>query len=167
MKNGLAAAIIFVSITGWAASPSENLIESCLQAHSTAPSITIHDIAQDTVLQEDNYAPGFNATYIFKYKGADVGYANGKRDQALIYSGKLYPLSKSIPLDNGKPVKYSEFNPALAQWSLAKEGRQRYLCVGFNFDGLGQSGSFQNVYGGYLLNLNNKNLYFAVRDVRR
>ena len=31
------------------------------------------------------------------------------------------------------------------------DGKERYLCVSFNFEGLGRSGNFQNVRGGYLL----------------
>lgn len=167
MKSGFAALIMVVSTIGWAAPPSEDLVKSCLLARSVASAITIRNISADEVLQEDDYADGFNARYIFKYRGSDVGYAEGKSDQALIYAGKLYRLSKSIAIGNNSEAKPTAFNPTLAQWSLAKDGRNQYLCVGFNFDGLGQSGSFQNVHGGYLLNLRNKDLYFAVRDVRQ
>ncbi|MFM0044340.1 hypothetical protein PQR05_33080 [Paraburkholderia sediminicola] len=165
MKSGFAALIMVASSIGWAASPSEDLVKSCLLARSVASSITLRNINADEVLQEDDYADGFNASYIVKYRGSDIGYAEGKSDQALIYSGKLYRLSKSTPIGNNNEIKPAAFNPTLAQWSLAKEGKYQYLCVGFNFDGLGQSGSFQNVHGGYLLNLKNKDLYFAVRDV--
>jgi hypothetical protein len=165
-KISFAAMIMLVSSIGWAAPPSENLVRSCLQARSVASSITIRNISGDEVFQEDDYADGFNASYFFKYEGSDIGYAEGKSDQALIYSGKLYRLSKSISVGNNGGVKSAAFNPTLAQWSLAKDGRQQYLCVSFNFDGLGQSGSFQGVHGGYLLNSKTKNLYFVVRDIR-
>ncbi|MEQ5840338.1 hypothetical protein N0A02_12960 [Paraburkholderia acidicola] len=165
-KSSFAVMIMFISSIGWAASPCENLIKSCLLAQSVTPSVTIRNIDVEEVSQEDDYADGFNASFIFKYDGADVGYAEGKSDQALIYSGKLYRLSKSIPVGNNKGIKYSAFNPTLAQWSFAKDGRQQYLCVSFNFDGLGQSGSFQGVHGGYLLNSKTKNLYFVMRDIR-
>ncbi|NYH21620.1 hypothetical protein [Paraburkholderia bryophila] len=167
MKSAFAAMIMVVSSIGWAAPPSENLVKSCLQARAVAPSVTIRNINVDEVFQEDDYANGFNAGYILKYEGTDMGYAERKPDQALIYSGKLYRLSKSIPIGNNGKAKPAAFNPMLAQWSLAKEGKHQYFCVGFNFDGLGQSGSFQNVHGGYLLNLKNRDLYFAVRDIRQ
>ena len=167
MKIGFAAVIIFASSIGWAAPPSENLVKGCLQARSVAPAVTIRNITVGEAFQEDGYANGFNAIYIFKYKYVDMGYAQGKRDQALIYSGKLYRLSKSTPIGDNVEVKSTAFNPMLAQWSLAKEGKRKYFCVGFNFDGPGQSGSFQNLHGGYLLNLKTRDLYFAVRDIRQ
>jgi hypothetical protein len=81
--------------------------------------------------------------------------------------GKLYRLSKAIALGEVHGIKPGEFDPALAQWSIATEGAQQYFCVSFNFDGLGRSGSFQNVLGGYLLNTRTKEMYFVVRDVRQ
>jgi hypothetical protein len=39
----------------------------------------------------------------------------------------------------------------LAMWGYVHEGKQRLLCVNFNFDGIGRSGSFQNVHGLYLM----------------
>ncbi|ASL42669.1 hypothetical protein bAD24_I04210 [Burkholderia sp. AD24] len=121
MKIGFAAVIIFASSIGWAAPPSENLVKGCLQARSVAPSVTIRKITVEEAFQEGGYANGFNAIYIFKYKYVDMGYAQGKRDQALIYSGKIYRLSKSTPIGNNVEVKSTAFNPMLAQWSLAKE----------------------------------------------
>jgi hypothetical protein len=165
-KAGFAAVFTLASSIGWATPPDENLVKSCLQAQSVTPSITIRKINADEVFQEDDYADGFNASYIFKYKNADVGYAEKRSDLALIYSGKLYRLSHSTPLGNNGEIKPAAFNPTLAQWSIAKEGRHQYLCVSFNFDGLGRSGSFQHVHGGYLLNSKTKNLYFVVRDIK-
>lgn len=165
-KSTFAVAIMLASSIGRAAPPGENLIKSCLQAQSVASSVTIRNIDVEEASQEDRYADGFNASYVFEYEGADTGYAEKKSDQALIYFGKLYRLSKSIPIGNNDGVKSTAFNPTLAQWSLAKDGHQQYLCVSFDFDGLGQSGSFQSVRGGYLLNSKTKNLYFVVRDIK-
>ncbi|KAB0635977.1 hypothetical protein [Burkholderia latens] len=167
MKMSIFAALIMVIASiGWAAPPSESVVKSCLLAQSAASSVAIQNIDVDEVLQQDDYADGFNARYLFKYKDIDIGYADGKSDQALIYSGNIYPFSRSISVGNNGEIKPASFNPTLAQWSIAKDGRQRYVCVSFNFDGLGQSGSFQSVHGGYLLNSKTKKLYFAVRDVK-
>ncbi len=168
MKKICSAVVVMAaSITGWAAPPGEALVKSCLLAQSVSPSIVIRDINTHEVSQEDDYADGFNASYLVRHEGADVGYAEGKSTQALIYSGKLYRLSAAISVGNNRGIKPTAFNPALAQWSIAGDGRQRYLCVSFNFDGLGRSGSFQNVHGGYLVNAKTKDLYFVVRDVRK
>ncbi|NIE55045.1 MULTISPECIES: hypothetical protein [unclassified Burkholderia] len=166
-KIGLSVAIMAASCIGWAAPPGDGLVKSCLMAQSVSPSIVIQDINTHEVSQEDDYAYGFNASYVVKHAGADVGYAEGKSTQALIYAGKLYRLSAAIPVGNNGGIKSTTFNPALAEWSMATVGRQHYLCVSFNFDGLGRSGAYQNVRGGYLLNVNTKDLYFVVRDVRK
>ncbi|MGI0506064.1 hypothetical protein [Burkholderia cepacia] len=161
-----ATSIMIVTSIGWAAPPGESLVKSCLLARAVIPSVTIQNINVGEVLQEDDYADEFNASYLFKYEGTDVGYAEGKSEQALIYSGKLYQFSRAISIGNNNGIKPTSFNPTLAQWSIAKDGRQRYVCVSFNFDGLGQSGSFQRVHGGYLLNSKTKKLYFAVRHFK-
>ncbi|MCA8214819.1 hypothetical protein LGN20_13010 [Burkholderia cepacia] len=166
-KDSLIAMVMAISCRGWAAPPHESLIESCLLAQSTSPSVALRDIDTHEVSQEDDYADGFNASYLVKFENVDVGYAEGHSTQALVYSGKIYRLSAALPVGNNGGIKPAAFNPALAQWSVATEGRQRYLCVSFDFDGLGRSGSFQNVHGGYLLNPKTQKLYFVVRDVSR
>jgi hypothetical protein len=47
------------------------------------------------------------------------------------------------------PKTPSTFTLTLTDWSMVKQGSHRYLCVNFNFDGLGRSGSFQKVHGLY------------------
>ena len=162
-----AVAVMAVSGIGWAAPPGDGLVKSCLMAQPFSPSVAIKRIDTHEVSQEDGYADGFNASYVVKHDGSDVGYAEGKSTQALIYAGKVYRLSAAIPVGNNGGIKPTAFNPALAEWSMATVGHQRYLCVSFNFDGLGRSGSFQHVHGGYLLNTKTKDLYFVVRDVRK
>jgi hypothetical protein len=118
-------------------------------------------------VQQDNYVDGFDAPFTFKDRGVEVGYAESKTDQALIYSRKLFRLSKAKRLGDNHGIKPGAFNPTLAQWSIAKIGAQQYFCVSFNFDGLGRSGTFQNVRGGYLINIKSGHLYFVVRDIRQ
>ncbi|WP_322031272.1 hypothetical protein [Paraburkholderia sp. J76] len=162
----LGAILMLVSDLGYAAPPDENTVRSCLQAQSVAHSVSIKILRTSEITQEDDYGDGFNANYIFKYRGGDAGYAEGRSDQALIYSGRLYRLSKALTLGDSHEIRPGEFNPNLAQWSIAKAGGQQYLCVSFTFDGLGKSGSFQSVHGGYMLNIKTKSLYFAVREVK-
>lgn len=164
MKNVfLAFLIIAISRMASAHPPSELLVQSCLQYKAISPSTSVHPIDAHGIAEEDDYANGFNATYLFNYKGKDVGYAEGKNDQALIYTGELYRLSSATPLGDNHDIKPNVFNPYLALWSIGQEEGKRYLCVSFNFDGLGRSGNFQKVHGGYLLDTQSKTLYFAVR----
>jgi hypothetical protein len=160
-----ATVLLAISSIVFATPPSEQLVLSCLQDRSAVSSIVIQDLDTTKVIEEDDYSDGFNAPYYFEYKGGDVGYAERKDSKALIFMGKLYLLSSAISLgDNRGPP--TDFTPSLADWSIVTEGAQQYLCVSFNFDGLGQSGDFQNVHGGYLLNTRTKDLYFSVRDIR-
>jgi hypothetical protein len=169
MKRVVFAALMSLIVSGvsCAAQPDENIVKSCLQARAIVPSVTIHSLNTGEITQEDRYADGFDALYMFEYRGSDVGYAESKEDQALIYLGKLYRLSRATPLGDNRDIKSGAFNPTLAQWSIAMGKNKKYLCVSFNFDGLMRSGDFQNVHGGYLLDTATKFLYFAVRDIRK
>lgn len=155
-----------VSAMSVAAPPSENTVKSCLQAHAATPSVTIRCLDTNDIATADNYANGFDAPYLFEYRGTDAGYAESKTDQALVYAGKIYRLSKSIPVGDSHGIPPGAFNPALSQWGIAKERKQSYFCVSFNFDGSGRSGRFQNVRGGYLLDEKTGYLYFAVRNIK-
>ncbi|MFP3569725.1 hypothetical protein [Paraburkholderia sp. SIMBA_030] len=168
MKRVAFAALMGLIVSGasCAAQPDETIVKSCLQAQAIAPSVTIQSLNTGEITQDDKYVDGFHALYMFEYRGSDVGYAESKEDQALIYLGKLYRLSKAVPFGNNRGIKHSAINPTLAQWSIARENNKKYFCVSFNFDGLGRSGDFQNVHGGYLLDTATKFLYFVVRDIR-
>lgn len=157
---------LIVSGTNCAAQPNENIVNSCLRAAAIAPSVTIESLNTDEITQDNKYGDGFAALYMFEYRGSVVGYAKSQTDQALIYLGKLYRLSKAIPLGDNRDIKPSAFNPTLAQWSILKRRNKKFFCASFNFDGLGRSGSFQNIHGGYLLDISTKTLYFVVRDIR-
>jgi hypothetical protein len=157
---------LIVSGVSCAAQPDKNIVKSCLRAQAIVPSVTIERLNTEEIMREEKYANGFDALYMFEYRGSDVGYAENKDDQALIYLDKLYRLSKAIPLGDNHDIKPGAFNPALAQWIIAKGKNKKYFCVSFNFDGLGRSGDFQNVHGGYLLDTTTKFLYFVVRDIR-
>ncbi|GFZ95955.1 hypothetical protein GCM10011408_15340 [Dyella caseinilytica] len=128
--------------------------------------MTVKLLDPHEIVEQDDYAQGFDAPYTFQYKGGDAGYAKRKSDLALIYMGKLYRLSSAMPLGDNHGVKPSSFTPYLAHWSIVQQGTQQYFCVSFNFDGLGQSGDFQYVHGGYLLNTQTKELYYSVRHTR-
>jgi hypothetical protein len=151
----------------YGASPTQNLVKSCLLAQSSAPSVTIQDLNAHEVSQEDNYAAGFNATYLFRYRGSNIGYAENKTGDALIFLNKIHTLSSSSILGDNRGVRPDSFDPTLAQWSVVKEMGREFFCVSFNFDGLGQSGGFQNIRGGYFINTKSELMYFVVRNVRK
>lgn len=51
----------------------------------SASFVVVRVLSPHEIFREDNYAEGFDAAYIFKYRGPDVGYAESKAEQALIY----------------------------------------------------------------------------------
>lgn len=161
-----ATAAMLMSAMGYAASPSEHVLMSCLEAEAVAPSVTIKNLNTEEVTRQEKYAEGFDALYMFEYRGSDVGYAQGEGGDAVIYLGRLGRLSKAISVGDNRGIKLGSFNPFLAEWRIVKGQNREYLCVSFSFDGLGRSGDYQNVRGGYLLDTATKYLYFAVRDIR-
>jgi len=166
MSRHIIAFLLMVAYgTSAAAAPSELLVRSCLSGRPAKPSVSVHDLSTSEVIEEDNYAEGFDASYFFKYRGRDVGYAESKLDSAIIFEGKLYRLPSAEVLGDEHDSKPSSFTPSLANWSIVEDGAQSYLCVSFNFGGLGQSGDFQKVHGGYLLDTRTKKLFFAVRYI--
>ena len=60
------------------------------------------------------------------------------------------------------------FTPYTSQWGGVRNAKQAYLCITINFEGLGQSGSFQNIRGVYLIDLKRRpaTIYYLVGDVR-
>ncbi|MDB5920871.1 MAG: hypothetical protein JWR40_5105 [Massilia sp.] len=49
----------------------------------------------------------------------------------------------------------------------ARFGKKQFLCITFNFAGLGQSGSFQNIRGLYLIEVSKPpKFYYTVGDMR-
>jgi hypothetical protein len=152
-----------------AATLSHVAIRSCLAGRSIATDVYVTELPADAVYTEPAYRPGYDAVYLLHWNGGDVGLARRDAGDALVAVGTLFPLSEARRLkDSGPPQR---FDPHLARWLSVKQGGNRYLCVSFSFSGLGQSGRFQQVRGGYLLPLQplqpNQSLYYVVADVSR
>lgn len=133
-----------------AAKPSAEVVDACLQGESRGHAIWTA-IATNEVSSDDDFRGGHKAT-LFKANGRDVGYAEKDGRDGLIWGRTIVPLKRAGPLDQ-PPETPSTFTPMLADWSTIQQGSQRFLCVNFNFDGLGRSGSFQKVHGLYLMSL--------------
>lgn len=165
MKRALVLCGLFVVSAAYAAAPSDALIYSCMSASAVSPLVRVTQIPTNESIDEDDYKPGYKATF-FQYKGKDIGYAKGARSNALIYNGVLYRTSAATRLLERKDGLV-DVNPNLAAWLLLSEGRNRFLCVSDTLDGLGRSGSYQNIRYAYLLSLSSpRRLYFALDDIR-
>lgn len=166
MKVLLLASVVVAHGTAPSAVPSAELVRSCLAAKASSTAVTVEELPTNEVLTDESYRPGVAATYLLALKDGDVGLARDSAGDALISSGRLYPLRTARLIQDAR--RADSFEPQLASWLRLREHGRAYLCVSFNFAGLGQSGSFQRIRGGYLLPLAPKKgkpqLFYAVSD---
>jgi hypothetical protein len=144
----LGAALLLANAS-WAVKPSEDAINACLKLGASGQA-TYDKLDISEFQSEDNFKRGYQAT-LFSDKGQRIGYAEKSgKDDALIWGRWLLPLVSAKAFNDQKDEP-SEFTPMLAMWGYVHDGKQRLLCVNFNFDGIGRSGSFQKVHGLYLM----------------
>lgn len=137
-----------VSLTALAA-PSEDVVKSCLS--STARNgVSRTAIETGAFYLQDECQPGYQAEYLLS-RGMEIGSAQSRRGDALLYRGRLYPLRRAVKLPQTRSRERPAIQVALADWSLIRENGKQYLCVSDQFDGIGRSGSFQKARYGYLL----------------
>jgi len=136
----------------FSAVPSKAVQSSCLVGEATSTAVNVVELARNLISEQENYADGYDAVYYFLDGKTEIGYGEKSGKGGVIYAGKIYPIehAKVISMPHSKP---SEFSPALASWNRVRDASGAYLCVNFNFDGIGRSGSFQNFKGGYLLRI--------------
>lgn len=150
MKTVIAGLMIVTSAVYANAAPSAAVVRACLHTASESPDVryTPIDVGAFEVIEDEDT----KKTATVLHHGDDtVGTWEGKKPAAfgLIFNGKETSLARIVRLKKGTaPVA---FGPYEAIWGAAQEGKKSYICATFNFDGLGKSGSFQNVRGLYLI----------------
>ena len=150
MKILLAGLALGAFYTLACARPSAAVIESCLHTTSKSPRVRYTPIATNTFQVIEDEDAGKIQTVL--RTGSDtVGTWEAKKPAAfgLVFNGRETRLENVIRLDKNEAP--AEFSPYEAMWGVAREGGKSYICATFNFDGLGKSGSFQNVRGLYLI----------------
>lgn len=150
MRWMAALSVTVMMASAHAAKPSAEVVDACLQGESRGHA-TWTAIAMNEVGIDDDFPGGHKAT-LFTANGRDVGYVEKDGRDGLIWGRTIVPLKRAVPLDQS-PETPSSFTPMLADWSTIQQGSQRFLCVNFNLDGLGRSGSFQKVHGLYLMRI--------------
>lgn len=149
-----------------AARPSPAVVDTCLRTESTSPKVRYIPIAADAFQVTEDEEAG-ESEIALKYGKDTVGTWEVKKPQAfgLLFNGKKTPLARVTRLVKDKAP--AAFNPYEAIWGEAREGRNAYICATFNFDGLGKSGSFQNVRGLYLIERHARNpvTYYTVGNI--
>lgn len=142
-------AALLLADASWAVKPSGDAINACLKLGASGKA-NYDKLDISEFQSEDHFKRGYQAT-LFSDNGQRFGYAEKSgKDDALIWGRWLLPLASAKPFNDQKDEP-SAFTPMVAMWGHVRDGKQRLLCVNFNFDGIGQSGSFQNVHGLYLM----------------
>lgn len=150
MKPLFAAVVLSSLATASCAAPSKGVIDACGRAASDTPKVSYAEIAANAFeVTEDEDA---KKTETVLHHGKDtVGVWEVKEPKAfgLLFNGKEIPLGRVSRLDREQAPE--SFNPYEAVWGAVREGKRSYICAAFNFDGLGKSGSFQDVRGVYVI----------------
>lgn len=146
MRVALAALVFSVPVMV-CAEPNKEVIETCMNGASNSTRITYASLPSDAFeIASDEKARRTETTL----DQGNVGIWQTERPSTfgLIYKGKDISLRQVRSLSREKPV---QFDPLLADWGTIRLGSASWICITFNFDGLGQSGRFQSVHGMYLI----------------
>ena len=150
MKILLAGLLLGALAAQAGAKPSPAVVDACLRTESVSPKVRYSPIPADAFHVAEDEEAGKTETTL-RHGPDTVGIWEVKKPRAfgLVFNGKETPLARVTRLDKRKVPEI--FNPYEAIWGEAREGSKSYICATFNFDGLGKSGSFQNVRGLYLI----------------
>jgi hypothetical protein len=167
MKALLVALMILVSIGRVDASPSKQITDSCLKTYTISNSTKYADLRPENFYVEEDLDRNIvSKTILHRNQSFGIWEATSSEKFGLILSGREVPAREVIILSGEPP---SIFTPYTARWGEVRNAKESFLCITFNFEGLGQSGSFQNIRGVYLIELNRRpaTIYYLVGDVRK
>lgn len=147
------------------AAPSSTVINSCLTTEAVSSSIHYVKLKPTNYYQEED---DDITSMTFKFEGLATGTweSSSTKKFGLVYKDQKVRQQNFVRLGLDEPTR---FDPTLAQWGVVTTANQTYLCTAFNFDGLGQSGSFQNIRGVYIIEVKKRpaKIYYIVSDARR
>ena len=148
------------------AKPSTAVVDACVRTESTARHVRYTPIETGAFhVTEDGEAGKTDTT--LRHGKDTIGTWEVQKPPAfgLLFNGKETSLAHVIRLDRSQaPVPFS---PYLAMWGIVRDGQTSYVCITFNFDGLGRSGTFQNVRGLYLIErkTTSRNIFYAIGNI--
>lgn len=165
MKALYLATAIACSASGLATSAvPQQVINSCMKTESTQHVSYVDLAPEDFSVDEDDsqnrtvttMLHGRHRFGIWESTRSDAfGMIHNK---ARISSEKIKKLGSEVP---------APFTPFTAQWGEARYRGHKYFCITFNFEGLGESGSFQNVRGLYAVDMSQPDkFYYTAGDIR-
>jgi hypothetical protein len=149
VKQLAAGLALIIGSTHASGQPSKEVTKTCVKAGSTSPGVTYVAIPVTRIDETEDEDTGKTETTIRLGPEQMGTWETGSADSfGLVYNGKQISLDRVIRLSKEEPA---QFRTSLAQWGVVASGKRSYICVTFNFEGLGQSGSFQSVRGIYLI----------------
>jgi hypothetical protein len=164
MKTLLLAAIIGCSPCLASAAPPKQIINSCLKTESVRNAVYTEISPTSFTVEEDDDRKRTSTTLAYQRHTLGIWESTESTDFGLMYNTSSIPVAKIVKVGSEAP---SPFTPYTAQWGEARYGKNRYLCITFNFPGLGESGSFQNVRGLYLIDVSKRpKFFYTVGDIR-
>jgi hypothetical protein len=164
MRIFLLAAMIACSPCLASSAPPEPIVDTCLKTVSVhCASYT--DIAPTGFTVEEDDSHKRTATTLV-HRGWTLGIWESTEPEEfdLVYNTAMIPLAKIKKVGPDAPAPFA---PYTAQWGAAHYATHRYLCITFNVPGLGESSSFQNRRGLYLIDARKPpKFYYTVGDIR-
>lgn len=163
--NRLVGVIALLWTTCAAATPGKDVIDTCLRAADTYQHVKYESWPYDEINEIHDDGIGRNELAM-RYRGQAVGKWTSKPRQTwgISLNGKDTAQANIIRID--KKNQPYEFDPSKAMLGAIRAGARKYVCVTFNFDGIGRSGSHQDVGGAYLISAKpRQRVYYAVGNI--
>jgi hypothetical protein len=167
MKARCVAFMILMYTGAVDASPSKKITDSCLSTDPSSTEVSYVDLSPSSFyVEEDKVRKIESKTMRHRNQSFGIWEKPGSSRFGLVVAGRQVRVAEVIKLGGAAP---SSFTPYTAQWGEARDAKEAYLCITFNFEGLGQSGSFQNIRGLYLVDLTHRPaaIYYLVGDIRK
>jgi hypothetical protein len=126
------------------------------------------EITGTGVISDDDL-PGYSLLS-YRRHGIKFGYATSltRKNDMIVVGNSHVDIMKAAALGGERPEPINGFKAIYG--TVTYKGRA-YFCVTSNFDGIGRSGTFQNVRAAYVApligNRKIKSLYYSVNDIRR
>jgi hypothetical protein len=161
--------ILFAAILGcspcWASPvPPQQIIQSCLRTESVGNAAYTDISPTRFSVEEDDDVKRTSTTLAYKRHVLGIWESTESKEFGLKYGTTSIPAAKIVRVGSDVPAA---FTPYTAQWGEARFGKKLFLCITFNLAGLGQSGSFQNIRGLYLIDVSKPpKFYYTVGDLR-
>lgn len=158
---------VLLSMVSAHASPTKQVLDTCFHAGTISATVPYVDLApSEFSVEEDDERKTVSKTFVHRNRNLGVWERAASHQFGLIFNDREIKASQVTRLGAHAP---SVFNPYTSQWGEIRTANEAYLCITYHFEGLGQSGSFQNIRALYLIDLKRRptKFYYAVGHIRK